>query len=167
MEEHQSYRVYIENVCKIPHVCYDISNNATDITFDSRYSFIKEPIEFDENLFTDIIRAKKRGRSARGKQEQHEEKFRCLVDKCRRVYMSKQYLENHYLTHCKIKPFKCNVINCKARYFTKSDLQDHLSTHPDATRYKCPFCDFVAGEIKTMDGHVVIHKELDQNSADV
>ncbi|KII68985.1 hypothetical protein RF11_01550 [Thelohanellus kitauei] len=155
--KHQRYNIYIEYEDKKPHVCYASTDNATDIMFDKHYSYIKEPVEFDEGTIK-----RNSFKTTQSIPISMDKKSSC--EKISVFLKSKADLKDLYLGHCKIKPFKCDVINCNSRFSLKGDLNRHLKQHSLPIGYKFPFCDYFCNQVDTMNQNVVFHKELNQNN---
>ncbi|KII71463.1 hypothetical protein RF11_03688 [Thelohanellus kitauei] len=99
--KHQKHRVYIVFEDDKYHIflfrrnlSYDLSNNATEVTCDQSYTFIKEQVEFDEQLFTKSIYTKRRRPpSPKFGEKPYVKCYRCIVDGCNRKFHIKERLQ--------------------------------------------------------------------------
>ncbi|KII71758.1 hypothetical protein RF11_15767 [Thelohanellus kitauei] len=101
LRKHKKHRVYVvfENI-KYQIVLFrrsvscDFIYNATDVTFDESFTFLKEKVEFDEQLFSKSVYAKRRRALSPKCGAKLYVKFnRCMVDGCGHKFQIKQKLK--------------------------------------------------------------------------
>ncbi|KII67367.1 hypothetical protein RF11_07677 [Thelohanellus kitauei] len=72
------------------YVASAFKDKATDVMFDQSFTFIIEPVEFDQELFRDISRIRPRRRlSPKFGSGRTVKSFRCIADGCRQQFLRK------------------------------------------------------------------------------
>ena len=86
-----------------------------------------------------------------------EKPFVCKFENCGKSFTAHGHLEDHKITHLKIKHFKCE--NCDKSFSRKNTLKKHMSIHTGEKPYECeyPQCYKRFNEKGNMRTHIENH----------
>ncbi|GAB0096716.1 zinc finger protein 2 homolog [Sergentomyia squamirostris] len=74
---------------------------------------------------------------------------------CRKIFKTKQKLQNHIVTHTGEKNFNCS--KCEKAFSLASSLRNHMRIHTGERPYKCPECDMTFAQRNVLVSHQRVH----------
>ena len=83
--------------------------------------------------------------------------YTCTI--CDKHFPFMSDLEQHKISHAKVKTHHCTQENCDHSFFNKGDLLKHMLTHSGKT-WKCQLCDYTSNDQRNLKSHMCVHSNL-------
>ena len=83
--------------------------------------------------------------------------YTCTI--CDKQFPFASDLEQHKISHVKVKTHHCTQENCDRSLFNKGDLSKHMLTHSSKS-WKCQLCDYTSKDKPNLKSHMHVHSNL-------
>jgi len=87
--------------------------------------------------------------------------YKCLAEKCEKVFRFKSDMERHTIVHTKDRPFVCKYAACGKSFKRPDALKNHLQTHNEGLPFVCltPGCNLRFHKRSALQYHLLKHND--------
>lgn len=92
---------------------------------------------------------------------ENKKTYKCLAEKCGKVFRFRSDMERHKIVHTKNRPFACKFPSCGKSFKRPDALKNHLQTHNEGFPYICsaPGCNLRFHKRSALQYHLLKHND--------